>query len=85
MTVDSPKHGLVNHGGYVVAEDNVTFAIQGSHVFAGERRRSLICGNRREPSQGCLALSRSAARASRTLANSRSNSIKRSDVVAMAG
>jgi hypothetical protein len=32
--VDSPKHGLVNHGGYVVAEDNVTFAIQGSHFFA---------------------------------------------------
>ena len=31
---DSPKHGLVNHGGYVVAEDNVTFAIQGSHFFA---------------------------------------------------
>lgn len=31
---DSPKHGLVNHGGYVVAEDNVTFAIHGSHFFA---------------------------------------------------
>jgi hypothetical protein len=34
VIVDSPKHGLVNHGGYVVAEDNVTFAIQGSHFFA---------------------------------------------------
>lgn len=31
--VDSPKHGLVNHGGYVVAENNVTFAIHGSHFF----------------------------------------------------
>jgi G8 domain-containing protein len=30
----SPKHGLVNHGGYVVAEDNVTYAIDGSHFFA---------------------------------------------------
>jgi hypothetical protein len=34
VIVDSPKHGMVNHGGYVVAEDNVTFAIQGSHFFA---------------------------------------------------
>ena len=34
VIVDSPKHGLVNHGGYVVAEDNVTFAIHGSHFFA---------------------------------------------------
>lgn len=32
--VGSPKHGLVNHGGYVVAEDNVSFAIDGSHFFA---------------------------------------------------
>jgi hypothetical protein len=34
VIVESPKHGLVNHGGYVVAEDNVTFAIHGSHFFA---------------------------------------------------
>jgi hypothetical protein len=34
VLVDSPKHGLVNHGGYIVAEDNVTFAIDGSHFFA---------------------------------------------------
>jgi hypothetical protein len=34
VIVDSPKHGLVNHGGYVVAEDNVTFDIPGSHFFA---------------------------------------------------
>jgi hypothetical protein len=31
---DSPKHGLVNHGAYVVAENNVTYAIHGSHFFA---------------------------------------------------
>src|SRR5262249_36604257 len=30
----SPKHGLVNHGGHVVAEDNVTFRVEGSHFFA---------------------------------------------------
>src|SRR5262249_6323608 len=34
VIVDSPKHGLVNHGGYVVAENNVTYAIHGSHFFA---------------------------------------------------
>ena len=34
VIVDSPKHGLVNHGGYVVAENNVTLAIHGSHFFA---------------------------------------------------
>ena len=34
VIVDSPKHGLVNHGGHVVAEDNVTFGIHGSHFFA---------------------------------------------------
>src|SRR5262249_37164168 len=34
VIVDSPKNGLVNHGGYLVAEDNVTFAIQGSHFLA---------------------------------------------------
>jgi hypothetical protein len=34
VIVDSPKHGLVNHGGYVVAENNVTFGIHGSHFFA---------------------------------------------------
>jgi hypothetical protein len=34
VIVDSPKHGLVNHGSYVIAEDNVTFGIHGSHFFA---------------------------------------------------
>jgi len=29
----SPKHGLVNHGGNVIARDNVTFRIDGSHFF----------------------------------------------------
>jgi hypothetical protein len=32
--VDSPKHGLVNHGGHVVAEGNVTFNLDGAHFFA---------------------------------------------------
>jgi G8 domain len=30
----SPKHGIVNHGGHVLAEDNVTFEIAGSHFFS---------------------------------------------------
>ncbi len=30
----SPKHGLVNHGGHVMANDNVTFDVAGSHFFA---------------------------------------------------
>jgi hypothetical protein len=34
VIVDSPKHGLVNHGGYVVAENNLTYAVHGSHFFA---------------------------------------------------
>jgi len=34
VIVDSPKHGLVNHGGYVVAENNVTYDVHGSHFFA---------------------------------------------------
>ncbi|MBL8830136.1 MAG: G8 domain-containing protein [Planctomycetaceae bacterium] len=34
VIVDSPKHGLVNHGSYVIATDNVTFGIHGSHFFA---------------------------------------------------
>ena len=34
VIVDSPKHGLVNHGGHVVAENNVTYAVHGSHFFA---------------------------------------------------
>lgn len=32
--VGSPKHGLVNHGGHVLAEGNVGFGIDGSHFFA---------------------------------------------------
>jgi hypothetical protein len=34
VIVDSRKHGLVNHGGHVVAENNVTFRVHGSHFFA---------------------------------------------------
>jgi hypothetical protein len=34
VIVDSPKHGLVNHGGHVVAEGNVTFKVDGAHFFA---------------------------------------------------
>ncbi|TWB90621.1 G8 domain-containing protein [Bradyrhizobium macuxiense] len=30
----SPKHGIVNHGGHLLAQNNVTFAIAGSHFFA---------------------------------------------------
>ena len=31
--VDSPKHGLVNHGGHVVAEGNVAYRCHGSQFF----------------------------------------------------
>ncbi len=47
VIVDSPKHGLVNHGSHVIAADNVTYAIHGSHFFAengtelGEFRNNL--------------------------------------------
>ncbi|MCP1975265.1 G8 domain-containing protein [Bradyrhizobium elkanii] len=43
----SPKHGIVNHGGHLLAESNVTFVIAGSHFFAengteiGSFRRNL--------------------------------------------
>lgn len=30
----SPKHGLVNHGGHVIATGNVTYDIAGAHFFA---------------------------------------------------
>ena len=33
VITDSPKHGLVNHGGHVLAEDNVTYQVRGSHFF----------------------------------------------------
>ncbi len=33
VLVDSPKHGLVNHGGNVLATNNVSFRISGSHFF----------------------------------------------------
>ena len=32
--VGSPKHGLVNHGGHVVAERNVSYDVAGSHFFS---------------------------------------------------
>jgi len=33
VVVDSPKFGIVNHGGYVKIESNVTYDIDGSHIF----------------------------------------------------
>lgn len=33
VIVDSPKHGLVNHGGHVLAQENVTYRVDGSHFF----------------------------------------------------
>ncbi len=38
VIVDSPKHGLVNHGGNVIAEGNVTFRVDGTHFFAENGR-----------------------------------------------
>lgn len=35
VVIDSPKYGIVNHGGHLLAEDNVTFRVVGSH-FVGE-------------------------------------------------
>ena len=34
VILGSPKHGIVNHGGNVVADDNVTYRVTGSHFFA---------------------------------------------------
>lgn len=34
VVVNSPKYGIVNHGGHVVAEGNVTFRVHGSHLVA---------------------------------------------------
>jgi hypothetical protein len=34
VVVDSPKHGIVNHGGYLHAVGNVTWRVDGSHYFA---------------------------------------------------
>ena len=34
VILGSPKHGIVNHGGNVVADDNVTYQVNGSHFFA---------------------------------------------------
>lgn len=34
VVVGSPKYGIVNHGGHVLAEDNVTYQISGSHFVA---------------------------------------------------
>ncbi len=33
VIIDSPKHGLVNHGGHVLAQENITYKIDGSHFF----------------------------------------------------
>jgi hypothetical protein len=34
VIIGSPKHGLVNHGGHVLAENNIGYQIAGSHFFA---------------------------------------------------
>ncbi len=34
VVIDSPKFGIVNHGGHLLAEDNVTFRVAGSHFVA---------------------------------------------------
>jgi hypothetical protein len=34
VVIDSPKFGIVNHGGHVVAENNVTFRVAGAHLVA---------------------------------------------------
>src|SRR5262249_35240566 len=34
VVIDSPKFGIVNHGGNVLAEDNITFRVAGSHLVA---------------------------------------------------
>ncbi|MEQ1929580.1 MAG: hypothetical protein ABL957_03485, partial [Parvularculaceae bacterium] len=52
VIVDSPKYGLVNHGAYVIAEDNVTLGVKGAHFFAengseiGAFRRNLAVYSR---------------------------------------
>jgi hypothetical protein len=34
VVIDSPKFGVVNHGGHLLAEGNVTFQVAGSHFVA---------------------------------------------------
>jgi G8 domain len=34
VVINSPKFGIVNHGGHVLVEDNVTFRVHGSHIVA---------------------------------------------------
>ena len=34
VVIDSPKYGIVNHGGHLLAENNVTFQIAGAHFVA---------------------------------------------------
>jgi hypothetical protein len=34
VVIDSPKYGVVNHGGHLVAEGNVTFRVVGAHFVA---------------------------------------------------
>ena len=34
VVMDSPKFGIVNHGGHLLAEDNVSFQVAGSHFVA---------------------------------------------------
>jgi G8 domain len=34
VVMNSPKFGIVNHGGHLLAEDNVTFQVAGSHFVA---------------------------------------------------
>lgn len=59
----SPKHGIVNHGGHLIAEDNVTWRVDGSHLFAengseiGAFRRNLAV---RSQGSGSVTLARDA-------------------------
>src|SRR5262249_47368957 len=34
VVIDSPKYGIVNHGGHVVVENNVSFKVRGAHFVA---------------------------------------------------
>ena len=34
VVIDSPKYAIVNHGAHLLAEDNITFRVAGSHLVA---------------------------------------------------
>ena len=63
VIADSPKNGLVNHGGHVLAEENVTFDVAGTHFMSengselGELRGNVAIRSRGffEPKLGVAA------------------------------